>query len=94
MQLTSKAGKKDQGQRDLRSFFVTTPVSSKSTSFENSACSHYTTVPIDKNAKLGVTRKTAGDPIYVLDKEEDGLSTWDGLKNDAPISAGAYSTSY
>ncbi|PFX16259.1 DNA annealing helicase and endonuclease ZRANB3 [Stylophora pistillata] len=86
-QLTSKAGKKDQGQRDLRSFFVATPVSSKSTSFENSACSHYTTVPIDKNAKLGVTRKTAGDPIYVLDKEEDGLSTWDGLKNDAPISA-------
>lgn len=94
MQLSVKTTGKDQRQRDLRSFFVATPVSSKSNSFENRASSHNTTVHRNKSAKMGEARKTLDDPIHVLESEEEDLSTLDDLKDDALIWEGAYSILY
>lgn len=94
LQLSAKTTGKDQAQRDLRSFFVATPVSSKSNSFENSATSHNTTVHRNKSAKMGAARKTSDDPIHVLESEEEDLSTLDDLKDDALIWEGAYSILY
>lgn len=94
LQLSVKTTGKDQGQRDLRSFFVATPVSSKSNSFENSASSHNTTVHRNKSTKMGAARKTSDDPIHLLESEEEDLSTLDDLKDDALIWEGAYSILY
>lgn len=94
LQLSVKTTGKDQGQRDLRSFFVATPVSSKSNSFENRASSHNTTVHRNKSAKMGAARKTSDDPIHLLESEEEDLSTLDDLKDDALIWEGAYSILY
>ena len=94
LQLSVKTTGKDQGQRDLRSFFVATPVSSKSNSFENRANSHNTTVHRNKRANMGAARKTSDDPIHVLESEEEDLSTLDDLKDDALIWEGAYSILY
>ena len=83
----SKTLKKDKGQRDLRSFFVATPVSSKSNSMTNGTV--YQDNDTTKNTvKQGVAIKAAESPISVLDSEEEDFSAWDDLDDDVMISEG------
>ncbi|KAL9962457.1 hypothetical protein ACROYT_G031561 [Oculina patagonica] len=85
-QLSSKTLKKDQSQRDLRSFFVATPSSSQSNSLECKTGSQRENSTSKKGVEQSLTMNSKEKPISVVDSDEDEFSAWDDLDDDILIS--------
>ena len=90
MQLSAKTLKKDQSQRDLRSFFVATPSSSQSNSAEHEIGYQLEDNSGRKSVEQVGTVNSKEKPITVEDSDEDDFSAWSDLDDDILISEGNY----